>query len=148
MKKMLIRKPFSNMEGFTMMEVLLALVISFLVVAGIIAAFILAKTNANAHKVVNDMTTIVASVQSYIAAGNSASGATDTTLANGGFIANPFNSPWGSAYTIAGTANGTVEITVGGIGGTGDKNCTAITGLVGTAATVTAGATCKFTYPL
>ncbi len=152
MKKMLTRKPFSRMEGLTLLETMFALAVGALVLIGAVIFYMSTKQNANASKSVGDMNAIVAGYQSYIAGGNAApSGTTGLALVqDAGFLPKPLNDAWGIAYKVELSATtGLLNIGIPGIA-LADINCKAITNMVGTsatAATVT-GAPCAFAYPL
>ncbi len=142
MKKMLARKPFSRMEGLTLLETMFALAVGALVLIGAVIFYMSTKQSANASKSVGDMNAIVAGYQSYIAGGNTMTSATTLTdIQSAGFLPTPLYDAWGQAYTVDSTTTpGVLAITIPGIAGatytaatdsgaasaTGDKNCAAI----------------------
>jgi type II secretory pathway pseudopilin PulG len=161
MKRMLTRKPFSKMEGLTLLETMFAIAIGALVLIAAVVFYMSTKQSANANKSVGDMNAIVAAYESYMTGGNAlTAGATGTgtdipKLQTTGYLPTPLNTAWGQAYTtVVTTSPAAVTITITGAPGNTDNTCKAIAqlaGATGTSPSVTqAGdeSTCAFTYPL
>lgn len=157
MKRMLMRKPFSKMEGLTLLETMFAIAIGALVLIGAVIFYMSTKQSANASKTVGDMNGIVAGYESYAAGGNTISSATTMDLVQAaGFLPKPLNDAWGYAYTVV-VSSGSITITIPGIKGatgtagswTGDTNCVAIYNMAQASGTpVSAADTCSVTYSL
>lgn len=152
MKRMLTRKPFGTiMRGITILEVMLAIAVSALVLIGALAFYVIAKQNANAGKVVNDMMAIVAGASQFATNGNtfvaSPGDVISTNLTPTYFPAN-YKSPFGAVYTAT-YASGVLTISVGGLTSATTGNCTAIASQVGPGVTAGGGSTaCTFAYTL
>ncbi len=122
MNEMLMRKPAANkMTGLTLLESMFALAVGAFV---LIAAIILYKSirlNANVNQVMSDMNSIRAGYKSYLASGYQLNASNDAlqlqAVQNAGFLPNPLNDPWGSAYVVSLTKYpGNIMIAIVGLG--------------------------------
>lgn len=154
MKRMLMRKPFSKMEGLTLLETMFAIAIGALVLIGAIIFYMSTKNSATVSKVMSDMNGITAAADTYIASGNSATNLTDdaiTTLQTAGLLPTPMNTPFGVPYAATVSGN-KINIVITGLG-LSDAMCTTITSTVANTQSqgVAAGAgttSCNFDYTL
>ena len=100
-----MKKLLKSTSGVTLLEVLLVLVIASLILVMSIRYYQTASQNAKVNAGMETLTGVMASVDSYLVAGNALAAMTATTL--GPFMPNGAapNNPWtGAPITVTGTA--------------------------------------------
>lgn len=133
MIRRLTRKPFSKMDGLTLLETMFALAVGALVLIGAVIFYMSTKTSATTSKVITDMNAITAAADTYIASGNSASNLSDAMgpLQTAGLLPKPMNDPYGQEYTATVAANSNqIVIAIPGLP-KADQGCTNIATAVG-----------------
>lgn len=141
MKRMLMRKPASNMAGLTLLETMFGIAIGALILIAAVIFYTSTKNSQNTSKATTDINTIVAAADNYIAPGSDAvaalaspsSGDALGVLQGVGYLPTPMSDPWGQNYAATVTQNktagagvpGTITITINSLK-YNDQSCLAI----------------------
>lgn len=98
-------------KGFTLIEIIIALAVIGVAIAGMLYYQNRAEAGQKANNAVSALTSMVGSVKSNFAPANSFAGVTAGNLVSAGLIVEPFTGagnaitdPWGGAVTVGGSA--------------------------------------------